>query len=255
MNWLLLRGLSREKRHWGTFPQKLALASGDRVHCLDLPGFGTEIGRPSPSSIRGIVRDVRARWLVLKEHHPGPWALMGMSLGGMVTMEWGALFPDDFKRLVVVNTSAGNLSRPWERMQWAVLPNVVRSLIDSNDEARERRILGMTTAGARNIDELARTWAAYASEGKPERLSVVRQLIAAARYRAPRKLVPPLLVVSGGADALCAPACPRAVARHFGAAFEVHPDGGHELAVDAGDWLAKTMADWAASDAGESAAS
>lgn len=245
MNWLLLRGLSREKRHWGTFPQLLAEASGDTVHCLDLPGFGTERGRPSPTCVRGIAEDLRARWLPLAAQHPGEWGLLGMSLGGMVTMQWAGDHPGDFARVVIVNSSARNLSLPWQRMQWGVLPGVVRSLFDIDDVQRERRILGMTTRMAADVEALARQWAGYAQDGRPERVAVVRQLLAAMRFRAPAKLEMPVLVVSGGKDPLTAPVCEQQLAAHFQADFERHPDAGHELAVDAGPWLAGRVTAWA----------
>ena len=39
-DWVLLRGLTREARHWGGFPERLGAALGVEVHCLDLPGNG-----------------------------------------------------------------------------------------------------------------------------------------------------------------------------------------------------------------------
>mgnify|MGYP003949335389 CR=1 FL=1 len=43
MNWLFLRGLTREQRHWGPFRDVFARDyPGAKVHCLDLPGTGTE---------------------------------------------------------------------------------------------------------------------------------------------------------------------------------------------------------------------
>ena len=248
MNWLLLRGLSREKRHWGRFPALLAEATQAGVHCLDLPGFGTERGRPSPADIAGIVEDLRARWRPLAEANPGPWGLLGMSLGGMVTMQWATSHPQDFARVVLVNTSAGNLSAPWERMSPSVLPKVVRSLFDTDDASRERRILGMTTCLATNLDEVAEEWAGYAREGRPERIAVLRQLWAAMRFKAPARLEMPALVVSGAKDPFTAPACQRKLATHLKADLEVHPGAGHELAVDAAPWLAERVAAWTAEE-------
>lgn len=245
MNWLLLRGLSREQRHWGQFPIKLAEASGDRVHCLDLPGFGTERGRTSPTDIRGIVEDLRARWLPLSEEFDGEWGLLGQSLGGMVTMQWADSHPNDFARVVLVNTSARNLNKPWQRMQLGVLPSLARSLLDRDDEVRERRILGMTTRIAPNLDEIAKEWASFMDDGRPKRTSVLRQLLAATRYRTPDRLSMPVLVVAGEKDPLAAPICARTLAAHFKADLETHPDAGHELGVDASDWLAQTVAGWA----------
>ena len=91
MNWLLLRGLAREQRHWGRFPDALrSQLPDDQVFCLDLPGTGTEHQRKSPLEIAGIARDVRARFAGLRAQHPGPWRLLAVSLGGMVAMQWCA---------------------------------------------------------------------------------------------------------------------------------------------------------------------
>ncbi|HEY8086659.1 MAG TPA: alpha/beta hydrolase, partial [Polyangiaceae bacterium] len=111
MNWLFLRGLSREQRHWGSFPalfKRVVPASGapTRVWCLDLPGTGTEHERPSPRTIEGIMEDLRARWVALREAEPAPWGLLAMSLGGMVAMAWCDAHPGDFARLVLASTSA-----------------------------------------------------------------------------------------------------------------------------------------------------
>src|SRR5438552_440235 len=94
--WLLLRGLAREQRHWGRFRPELSarLPPGAEIHCLDLPGTGTEHLRGSPANIAAIAEDVRERWLGLRGE--GPWGLLAVSLGGMVAMEWCAAHPADF---------------------------------------------------------------------------------------------------------------------------------------------------------------
>ena len=117
--WLLLRGLAREQRHWGAFRAALA-SQGAEVQCLDLPGAGTENDRKSPASIRGITEDLRERWR--RTPREGAWGLCAVSLGGMVAMDWCGRHPDDFDALVLVNTSAANLSVPWRRMNLRVLP-------------------------------------------------------------------------------------------------------------------------------------
>ncbi len=65
--WLLLRGLGREKRHWGSFPEALERKLGARVLALDLPGFGTENARPSPATVLALdepewICDQIAKW-------------------------------------------------------------------------------------------------------------------------------------------------------------------------------------------------
>src|SRR5690554_7628397 len=39
MHWILLRGLTRERAHWGDFPERLRAAFPDQhFHLVDLPG-------------------------------------------------------------------------------------------------------------------------------------------------------------------------------------------------------------------------
>jgi len=71
-NWLILRGLAREQRHWGPFVDIFeAKVPGSRVHTLDLPGVGTECQRDSPATVAGIVSDLRERLSPLREAYEG----------------------------------------------------------------------------------------------------------------------------------------------------------------------------------------
>ena len=106
MTWLIVRGLVREVRHWGDFPEVLEkhLKETDpeaKVFTIDFPGFGSETDRPSPTSISEIVDDMRGRFL--KYDTPGkPWVILSMSLGGMVGMNWVSRYPEDFKKIILI---------------------------------------------------------------------------------------------------------------------------------------------------------
>ena len=249
MNWLLLRGLAREQRHWGPFPDvfraRLQQDSAARVHCLDLPGTGTALARKSPASIRAIVEEMRERFLALRAAEAGPWSLLAISLGGMVAMQWCAAHPDDFSSLVLLNTSAANLSAPWRRMDFRVLPKIVRTLVMRDPVRRQRNILEMTTRLTADLDGLAVKFAGVQADAPIRNATVLRQLWAATRFRAPKRLALPVLVLAGGRDPFTDPSCPRRVATHFGAALEVHPEAGHDLPLDAPAWVAERVATWA----------
>jgi pimeloyl-ACP methyl ester carboxylesterase len=245
MHWLLLRGLARERRHWGEFPETLRrVRRGDSVHVLDLPGAGTECQRVVPSTVHAIAEDVRARWLALRDANPGPWGLFGVSLGGMVALAWCAAHDDDFARVVVANSSAGDLARPWQRMSLGVFAGVLRSIRENDPVSRERRVLSMTTQLHHGLDALATEWAAYAQEYPMRRSNVARQLLAASRFRSPERVRTPMLVLAGGADRLADPACSRAIAAKYGAPIEIHPAAGHDIGTDAPEWTADRMHEW-----------
>jgi pimeloyl-ACP methyl ester carboxylesterase len=245
MHWLLLRGLAREQRHWGDFPLVFARAlPHTTAHCLDLPGAGTEHRRRSPDTIATIADDVRTRWLALRHAHPGPWGLFGMSLGGMIAMDWCASHPADFARVVLASTSAGDLSRPWRRFGLAILPRAVRVLAGRDAVRRERGILTMTTELVANADAIAADWACYPDDRPMARTNVLRQLRAASVFRAPPRLDVPTLVMAGAGDRMTDPSCSRRLAARFGAPLVVHPAAGHELCLDAPTWVTGEIASW-----------
>ncbi|MCK6526801.1 alpha/beta hydrolase [Myxococcota bacterium] len=244
MRWLFLKGMGREQGHTSGFFEAFRNRwPGADMLGLDLPGAGTEHRRASPDTVRGIAEDVRSRWLPARGD--GDWGVIAVSLGGMVAMEWCAAHPGDFIRTVLVNTSSGGISPPWRRLDLRVLPGVVRALAGSDPLARERRVLAMTTRLRGDLDALAARYAAVSRERPMSRGTVLAQLRAGARFRAPDTLPGPVLVLSSRGDRLTHPSCPRALAARFGAALALHPDAGHDLPLDDPAWVAARVAEWA----------
>lgn len=247
MKWLLLRGLAREQRQWGELPALFEKIVPDaKVNFLDHPGAGTEHKRQSPASIAGITEDLRSRWLHLRQSPDEAWGILGISLGGMVTMDWSARYPSDFSRVVIANSSAADLSVPWRRLDLGKLPGIVAALRETDRVARERRILEMTTSIATSAqkNELAERFARFSEDKPMAREVVLRQLYAASRFRAPSHIAAPVLVLSGGKDPFTDPSCPRRLADHFNAPLATHPDAGHDLSVDSPEWVALEVAKW-----------
>jgi len=243
--WLLLRGLAREQRHWHRFPAVFAETLGDvTTHGVDYPGVGTEHTRTSPTTIRAIMEDTRERWLRLRAEHPGDWNLLGISLGGMISMQWASDHPDDFSRVVLVNTSAGDLAKPWERMDLAIVPQIVAAARTTDDVHRERIVLGFTTRLAPDLDLIARDWSRFREDRPTPVGTLVRQLVAGTRFRSPKRLTPKTLVVAAARDVLAHPVCGERLAKHLGVPLAMHPAAGHDLAVDDGPWLAAQVRDW-----------
>ncbi len=119
VTWVLLRGLTREARHWGELPQQLASinpgAGNEQVVALDLPGNGEFCGQASPRSVRGMV--VFARKQLLARGFKPPYQVVAMSLGGMVAIDWAQQYPHEVARLVLINTSMRPFSGLSERLR------------------------------------------------------------------------------------------------------------------------------------------
>lgn len=221
---------------------------GARVHFLDLPGIGEAVERRAPWRMAEIAEDLRERFLELRESGDvdasAPWAILGISLGGMIAMEWVKSHPTDFERAVIITSSAANLSPPWKRMLPSVGPNYIRAMFAKDAQETERRSLAITTNDLERRDELV---AAYIEIGKTSPMplkTINRQLTAAIRWRAPNHLPIPTLFLGTEADHMVHPTCTPALATHFDMPLRMHETAGHEIPHDDPFWLADQVADW-----------
>ncbi|HVJ64662.1 MAG TPA: alpha/beta hydrolase [Bdellovibrionota bacterium] len=240
MKWLLLRGLTREQRHWGPFREKFDAAFGsENVHCLDHIAVGTEAGRRPVYSIAAMTADLRARWLQLRGSDTGPWAIVSLSMGSMVSLSWCASFAKDFDYQFLMNVSSSKDSTPWQRILLSNVPTFTALARAEDKVLRERKILDMCTnmLSDETKNELAETWAKIALPKAQIRRVAVAQLVASSRFRRPSKVTVPTLAMASAADRLVDPTCTMRIAEALGLMLEIHPTAGHELAIDDPDWV------------------
>ena len=250
--WVLLRGLTREARHWGDMPVLLAqqLESNDAtappaVTTLDLPGNGAAASQTSPCSVRAMVESARQQ-LAATGARP-PYALMAMSLGGMVATDWAQRYPDEVARLVLINTSMRPYSRFTERLRPASWARVaLLALRWRSAQPAEQTIHRLTcNREASRADDLA-TWLEIRKNAPVTAANALRQLIAAARFRsAPTPPRCPVLVLSSTLDRLVDARCSAALATAWLAPHYRHPWAGHDLPHDDAPWVAQRVAGWA----------
>ena len=241
--WLLLRGWAREARHWGKFPDELRAAlPGWEMRTLDLPGNGRLCERRSPLSVPAMVDELRA----LHVRRGGRYALLGLSLGAMACIDWALRYPGEVEACVLLNTSLRPFSRFYERLRPGAYGTILRSALFETDAARrEAAILRMTSATARADAAVVAAWAGYAHERPVSRANVLRQLIAAARYRVPARAPrSPLLLLAGARDRLVSPSCSVRLASVWNVPLAVHPTAGHDLTLDDGPWVAAQVKEW-----------
>lgn len=233
MHWLLLRGLARESAHWGALLERLRRARPtDDFHTLDLPGTGLNNHLCSPSSIAATREFVERAASSL----PRPLALLGMSLGGMVALDWAQARPGDCALLVLIGTSTGR-SRPWQRLQARNWPAVAQLLLIGDSHKRELGILRLTSNRPFS-KAIIEQWLSIQQERPVTRANVLRQLYAAARYSPHHEPPePPVLLLASRGDRLVDWRCSAALAEAWGCGFELHDTAGHDLPLDAPDWI------------------
>ncbi len=244
--WVLLRGLTREAAHWNGFERRLSTSLGPqhRVLTLDLPGNGTLYQARSPTCVAEMARACRAE--LSRRNQPAPYVLVAMSLGAMVALDWACRAPQDMSGCVLINTSLRGLSPFWQRLQphnYASLAGVM--LPGRTPLQREQAVLAMTSNQLARQGETAAAWAAVARQRPVSRGNGLRQLLAAARYRAPPHppAVPALLLASAG-DRLVSAQCSQRIAAAWGWPLRMHPDAGHDLPLDAPAWVQQQICDW-----------
>ena len=243
--WLLLRGLTRESRHWGPFPAALT----DRfphvpVVTIDLPGNGARHGERSPPDMAAMALACRqgASALGLRP----PFGVLAMSLGAMATAEWARARPQDLACAVLIGASLRPFSPPHRRLRPSAWTSLLRAALAPDPLQREREVWRITSRRPEGDQEaVVKAWAALRCDRPVTTGNTLRQLWAAARYRAARDApAVPLLLLSGRGDQLVHPDCSAAIARQWGAPLHTHPWAGHDVPLDDPAWVADAVAAW-----------
>lgn len=243
--WVLLRGWGRAAGHWLDFPEVFRDAHSAReVHCLDLPGLGADSRGQSPLTIpeirKSMQREMNKQGLVKR-----PFYLLGISLGGMVAIDWALNSPDELQGLVIINSSLASESRFFERLK----PQNYRSLLRIGRERelikKEEQILSMLSNFPGVQKDIGKRWARVSSEHPPRMTNLLFQLLAAATYYPPpiELKIPGLVLVSEG-DRFVDPKCSYRISERYHLPLRQHPWGGHELALDDPEWIVTTVEDW-----------
>jgi pimeloyl-ACP methyl ester carboxylesterase len=235
----------REARHWGAFPETFRAALPDaRVIALDLPGNGALNALASPTRI-----EQTAQFCSEQARRAGaqpPYNVLAISLGAMVASHWCRIAPREVAACVLIGTSLRPFSPFYRRLRPRMVLPLLRLLLGPRDPVREERAILATTANsAAARDAVLTNWIAFARERPTTRRNVLRQLLAAARYRAPAEPPQvPTLLLAGAADRLVDPQCSRDIARAWNIPLSLHPTAGHDVPLDDGPWVARQVHDW-----------
>ena len=245
--WILLRGLTRGCGHWGDFPALLQRRLADStVVALDLPGNGRLNRLSSPTRIEAMTQWYRDE--VRRLDLAPPYRLLAMSMGAMIAIDWARIAPHDIAGCVLINTSLRPFDPWYRRLRPANYAALLRLAVSGNaDFDHERTILRLTSRNRAAAADVLGTWVQLRRSHPVSTRNALRQLIAAARFRAsndaPRV---PLLVLAGLRDALVDVRCSLDLAQRWNADIAVHPQAGHDLPLDDGPWVAERVSRWLA---------
>jgi len=243
--WIFLRGLTREKGHWGNFIERFKSAHPkDEVLAIDLPGSGDHLTQPSPTSINGIFNCVRAE-AISKARAQSQFKLVALSLGGMVAMEWMKVKSDDLAGVVLINTSSRTLSPVYNRMRWQIWGDVVRLISVQTARERERGIIDIIMNSPEARETALPQWTKVAVDRPMSYKNFFNQLLAASRFEGlviDPKL--PTLILNSLGDRLVDPSCSTQLHEKFNWAIHRHPWAGHDLTWDDPQWVLDRIGEW-----------
>ncbi len=239
---LLLRGLAREQRHWGEFVPLLQQHFPEStVLTLDIPGNGHLYQSDSPTTIAAMTEALRQQLRPLDNPHP--LNLIALSMGGMIAIDWMSRYPSEIDSAVLINSSARGFAPFYQRLRWQNYMGFFQ-LFRQTPAVREQFILNLTSNHERHNLELLANWQSWQQQYPLSWRNAYRQILAAARFKAQQKPVPPILIIASPKDRLVDYRCSLKLQQAWQCACKLHPSAGHDLPLDDPDWLVAAMKVW-----------
>ncbi len=162
----------------------------------------------------------------------------------MVGIDWVSHYPNDFEKFILVNSSARDIGGLHERFNLRALPKIVKNWVAFDDESSEKLILELTV-NRPELRDLQLPRSVQIRRDYPiTRHTFAAQIFAASRFRAPKSLPIPTLIIGCEKDRLVSVECSRRFAARYGAPLRLHTEAGHDISIDAPEWLADQISDF-----------
>jgi pimeloyl-ACP methyl ester carboxylesterase len=243
--WIFLRGLSREASHWGGFAVEFERAIPQaQVLAMDLPGNGALRHIASPLSIAQLV--IHCREELQRRGIPPPYHVLAVSMGAMVAAQWACDAPAEIAAAVMINTSFKPFSPFHARLRPENYGRLLRMMLPGTSaQTLETTVLELTSNAPKCHKNVLPQWVGIRQSNPVTLSNTLRQLVAAARYRAPaRRPESPVLLLGSSRDKLVNVQCMHDIARHWNCALALHPQAGHDLPLDDPQWVIQKVSEW-----------
>jgi pimeloyl-ACP methyl ester carboxylesterase len=126
---------------------------------------------------------------------------------------------------------------------------LLQLVLSADAERSERAILRMTSGHTARTEAVVAAWIGFRREHGVSRCNALRQLVAAARFRAPPvRPIERILILASTRDALVDVRCSRSLARAWQCPLFEHPDAGHDLPLDDAPWVVERIGAWLTAD-------
>lgn len=242
INFYLLRGLSRESAHWGSFTQELLdKFPQSKVIEMDLPGVGMLNQVNSPTNIEPIIDILRTTYYL----NEGTNIFIASSLAALVAITWVQQGKNEFQGLVLLSPSLKGICKFTERFKPRSWYDCGVIMLHPSTRVREKKLLkiNLNDNGLRN--EILKSWIGIHKTRPYKARNVFRQLLAGTRFNLlDEPLDIPILISGSKKDKLVASACFIKLKLKLGADIALHDYAGHALTLEASAWLTDRIHSW-----------
>lgn len=234
---LIVRGLTRENAHNQSF---MDIVNKTKPHwqvlSFDIPGNGSLYNETSFTSIQENTDFIRSQWQ--KRVSSKRKFVLGISLGGMMVLDWMKRYPQDFETFLVANSSQSNFCSVWERVLPSSLGYLLTVALPFSSETKELAIRDMTINIKNNDKQFVKSWVEIRNKRPVSLLNVLRQMWAGSQFDfSPEGLQPSLKVIVSKNDRMVSSECSVRLANYFKAPLSIHATAGHDITNDAPEWI------------------
>lgn len=206
----------------------------------EIPGVGEYNQLVSPRNFDEMISFMREKHLAQLEGNTN--VALAMSLGGMLIKRWSELYPQDFSKIVLLNTSFKGINPVTSRLRPASMLSFLRVFAQRETREKEKIILEMVANNQSKREERLSDWVAIQKDAPVSKKSALNQIIAALTFD-PGKEKPKaeLLFLACKGDRLCSYTCSEKLSKTWDAPLELHENGGHDLPIDDPQWLLERL--------------
>lgn len=242
MHVILLRGLAREAAHWMQFPEQLRTSLGEdyQIHCIDFPGCGGRYRQTALDSIHAMTDYARMQLAAQKIN--GKVHVIGISMGGMIALNWAQQFPEQLASVTLINSSAGDQPLSWRVRPRVWLSTIIALLLPVR--WRERLVLRNVSNDRKHFSTHLQQWLNIQQQRPVTRATILTMLGAAAHFRPQAHCHVKGLVIASEGDNFVSHKASEDLAKRFHWPLNIHPSAGHDIPMDAPDWLTTCLTAW-----------
>jgi pimeloyl-[acyl-carrier protein] methyl ester esterase len=245
----LLIGLTKESGHWDeSFVSTIkSLFNTDELVAFDIPGCGKHLSENTPTSIDKIVTRMRElHFDDINTDSDTENILISISLGGMIGTEWTKLFPDDFQRMVIINSSFKNLSPLFKRVRpWGV-KKFLKVFFSKTPVDREKHIIELCANNKSVHSPTLEKWSKIALERPVTNKNILNQTFAGSKFKVTHVPKIPVFIIAAKHDKLAHYSCSEMIQKKWGSELTIIDDEniGHGVHLDAPEQLAQLIHKW-----------